>query len=206
MYRNPRNARRPRARPRIALAIDDRWRYQGIATFLSDEGYLVVDRNPELVLTDAPRPWRDVREVLLRLRSRFPRADLLVFIPELRYEFADPCFVAGAMGVLHFNSAPELILQAIDAVCRGDIWAPRNIMAKAVRRLTDSAPAYAAGEFNFTRAERRVLHALRDELTNKEIATRLAVSESTVKFHVSRLLQKTNRANRHQLRHLAATP
>ncbi len=191
-------------RPRVGLAIEDRWRKQGIEAFLTAEGFPVGDRNAEVVLAEAPRPWRDVREALLRLRSRFPRAKILVFIPELRYEYADPCFTAGAMGLLHFNSEPALILQAIDAVRRGNIWAPRDLMAKAIRGLTESPPTFAAAEFNFTRAERRVLRALRDELTNKEIASLLQVSESTVKYHISRMLQKAHVASRHYLRRLAS--
>jgi len=205
MTRNSRNGVKPRERPRVGLAIDDRWREQGIEAVLTAEGFPVGDRNAELVLADAPRPWRDVHEALLRLRSRFPRSEILVFIPELRYEYAEPCFAAGAMGVLHFNSEPKLILQAVDAVHRGDIWAPRNLMTKAIRGLTESLPAFAASEFNFTRAERRVLRALRDELTNKEMANLLDVSEATVKFHIGRLLQKTHSVDRHQLRRIGAT-
>lgn len=204
MTRNSRNGIKPRERPRVGLAIEDRWRKKGIEAVLTAEGFPVRDRNAELVLVDAPRPWRDVREALLRLRSRFPRAEILVFIPELRYEYAEPCFAAGAMGVLHFNSEPALILQAVDAVRRGNIWAPRNLMTKAIRGLTEPLLTFAASEFNFTRAERRILSALRDELTNKEIASSLDVSEATVKFHIGRLLQKTHSANRQQLRRVGA--
>jgi DNA-binding NarL/FixJ family response regulator len=197
--------KRRQTKARLGLAIEDRWRRQGIEAFLTAEGFPVRVRNAELVLADAPRPWRDIRETLLHVRSQFPGAEILVFIPELRYEYADPCFTVGAMGVLHFNSQPALILQAINTVQRGNIWAPRNLMTKAIRDLTESPRASAPSEFNFTRAERRTLRALRDELTNKEIAKLLDVSEATVKFHISRLLQKTHSANRHQLRRLGAT-
>ncbi len=190
------------AKPRIALAIDDRWRKQGIEVFLTEEGFEVGGQRPELVLADAPRPWRDIREALLRIRVRFSAADLVVFVPELRYAYVEPCLRAGAMGVLDFNSEPRLILAAIDAARRGNVWAPRDLVAEALRRLRESP--VAASDFNITRAERRVLGALRDELTNKEIASLLQVSEATVKFHISRLLQKTNNANRHQLQRLAA--
>lgn len=196
--------KRRQTRGRVGLAIEDRWRRQGIEALLGAEGFAVGVRNVELVLADAPRPWRDVREALIRVRSRFPGAEILVFIPELRYEYADPCFTVGAMGVLHFNSQPALILQAIDAVRHGNIWAPRNIMTKAIRDLTEPSPASAESEFNFTRAERRILRALQDDLTNKEIASSLGVSAATVKFHVARLLRKTHSVNRHQLRRLGS--
>jgi two-component system response regulator EvgA len=195
--------KRRQTKASIGLAIEDRWRRQGIEVFLTAEGFPVGVRNAELVLADAPRPWRDIREALLRLRTRFPGVGILVFIPELRFEYAEPCFRFGALGILHFNSDPALILRAIDAVRRGNIWAPRNLMANAIRGLSQ-LPLKPIADFTFTRAERRILSFLRDELTNKEIAGLLRVSEATVEFHISRLLQKTHSASRHQLRQLVS--
>ncbi len=157
------------------------------------------------MLADAPQPWRDIREALLKMRARFPNADLLVFIPELTHDYAEPCLRFGAMGVLHFNSDSGLILRAIEAVRRGDIWAPRDLMANAVRALSESPLKPPLADLTFTRAERRILRALRDELSNKEIAKLLDVSEATVKFHISRLLQKTHTVGRHQLRRLVSS-
>jgi len=198
------NARAPTNRARIALAIEDRWRKQGIEAFLTREGFEVGGRRPQLVIADAPRPWRDIPEAFLRLHSQSPDVDIVVFVPELRYSYVEPCLRAGALGVLHFNSEPALILRAIEAIRRGNLWAPRNLLAKAMRGLNEPPPksAAATAEFSFTRTERRVLSALRDELTNKEIASLLDVSVATVKFHIGHLLQKTHYANRHQLQEL----
>ncbi len=104
------------------------------------------------------------------------------------------------MGVLHFNAEPPEILAAIEAVAHGDMWAPRNLMASA---LQPEEPSQTVSEFNLSRAERRVLEALRDDPTNKEISGLLGVSESTVKFHISRLLRKTGTAHRRDLVRLA---
>src|SRR6266700_2031341 len=117
--RNPRNnARALTAKYQIALAIEDRWRNQGIEAFLTREGFEVGGPRPHLLLADAPRPWRDMPEAFLRLRSRSPGADVVVFVPELLYSYVEPCLRAGALGVLHFNSEPALILRAIEAVGR----------------------------------------------------------------------------------------
>jgi len=78
-------------------------------------------------------------------------------------------------------------------------------MAKAMVRMASApSPEQAPGGTALSRAERRVLTALREDLSNKEIATLLHLSDSTVKFHISRLLRKTGTANRHQLRQLFA--
>lgn len=50
-----------------------------------------------------------------------------------------------------------------------------------------------------SRREREVLEALLENLSNKEIAIRLHISERTVKFHVSNLLAKFRLRNRRQL-------
>lgn len=80
------------------------------------------------------------------------------------------------------------------------MWAPRKLMANAIQ---SQEPSREASEFDLTRAERRVLEALRDDPTNKEIAGQLGVTESTVKFHIGRLLRKTGTAHRRDLVRLA---
>jgi DNA-binding NarL/FixJ family response regulator len=63
-------------------------------------------------------------------------------------------------------------------------------------RFVDSAlctvplRVYATGFEGLTRRERQVLEAVLDNLSNKEIARRLHMSERTAKFHVSNLLVK----------------
>jgi DNA-binding NarL/FixJ family response regulator len=78
-------------------------------------------------------------------------------------------------------------------VAAGGFWVPRETLSRFVdsilsttqgRRLRTDAP----GELS--RREQEVLSSLLENLANKEVASRLNISERTVKFHVSNLLAK----------------
>ena len=58
---------------------------------------------------------------------------------------------------------------------------------------------FGTSAVQLSRRQEEVLHAILQGLTNKEIASKLQVSESTVKFHVSLLLQKFEVQNRWEL-------
>lgn len=190
------------AKPRLLLAIEDRWRRRGLEGFLAASGFRVVSRAPSLVVTDAVRSVEDVYDALLRVQTQWPNTPMLAFVPELRVAYILPCLGAGASGVLHANTSAVTLLAAIRSVLDGNIWAPRNLMARAISRLVrpEIAAGAKGGPVLFTRAERRVLRGLGDELSNKEIAHLLNLSEATVKFHISRVLRKTRTTNRHELR------
>lgn len=65
--------------------------------------------------------------------------------------------------------------------------------------LVEPDPWRAESLCAFTRSEQKVLEGLREELSNKEIARRIGVTEATVKFHVTKLLRKTGTRDRREL-------
>ena len=99
----------------------------------------------------------------------------------------------GAKGLLSYVEAREQLPRALPLVANGGFWVPRCVLSgfvdsilsgSHVRRLkTDSAA-------DLSRREQEVLNALLENLANKEIGSRLNISERTVKFHVSNLLNK----------------
>jgi DNA-binding CsgD family transcriptional regulator len=71
-------------------------------------------------------------------------------------------------------------------------------------RVDPAASAPPAQPFGLTRREREILAFVVQGCGNKEIATRLSVSEETVKHHLTRMFDKVGAANRLELA-LAAT-
>ena len=204
LMRSPPNKtnREADAKPRLLLAIEDRWRRAGLEPFLEDSGFHLVGGAPNLVLPDAPLSPDAIFETLARLHASWPSAFLLVLVPELSARYALPCLSAGATGVLPANVEPAALVAAIHSVLAGNVWAPRHLMARALSELSrpgSAPPSEIPVSRPFTPAENRVLQAVRNGLSNKEIARLLHVSESAVKFHVSHLLRKTGKTSRHQL-------
>lgn len=93
----------------------------------------------------------------------------------------------GYRGYFYAAADPAQIKKALAAIAHRELWAERQIIAEAFE--TRSAP-------NLTLRERAVLSHVGAGLTNKEIAHKLDVAESTVKGHVSKLLDKLNVKNR----------
>jgi DNA-binding NarL/FixJ family response regulator len=99
----------------------------------------------------------------------------------------------GVKGILTYTEAREQLPRALPLVAAGGFWVPRETLSRFVdsilsstqgRRLRTDAPS------ELSRREQEVLNSLLENLANKEVASRLNISERTVKFHVSNLLAK----------------
>src|SRR6185312_803777 len=85
----------------------------------------------------------------------------------------------GARGFLDWQSPLPLLVKAIGAVARGEVWAERNL----AWTLTGGSEA---AENRLTPREQRVLEALAEGKRNKEIADLLPITETPVKSHLNR--------------------
>jgi DNA-binding NarL/FixJ family response regulator len=143
----------------------------------------VVEAHPQLPVTEA---------VVSGIHARQPSARVLV----LAESFSDPAAFAllrlGAKGLLTYAEAPRTLPQALQTVAEGGLWVGRALLSRFVDSALCTVPlrVYATGFEGLTRRERQVLEAVLDNLSNKEIARRLHMSERTAKFHVSNLLVK----------------
>jgi DNA-binding NarL/FixJ family response regulator len=98
----------------------------------------------------------------------------------------------GVKGLLTYSDAAEQLTRALRVVAGGGYWVPRTLLSRFVEAslTTGSRRPLITAAGDLTRREREVLEALLENLSNKEIASRLQVSERTAKFHVSNLLAK----------------
>jgi len=105
---------------------------------------------------------------------------------------AFPLLRLGAKGLLTYPEARQKLPKAVEVVAAGGFWVPRHLLSHFVDSILDRQRRRLAvkGSTDITVREREVLHALLENLSNKEIASKLRISERTVKFHVSSLLAK----------------
>ncbi len=143
----------------------------------------VVEAHPQLAVTEA---------VVTGIHARQSSARVVV----LAERFSDPTAFAllrlGVKGLLTYGEAARTLPQALGTVGDGGLWVGRALLSRFVDSALCTVPlkVYATGIEGLTRRERQVLEALLDNLSNKEIARRLKMSERTAKFHVSNLLVK----------------
>ncbi|MES1257674.1 MAG: response regulator transcription factor [Acidobacteriota bacterium] len=111
-------------------------------------------------------------------------------------------FENGSAGVFLKHSPPAQLVEAIHKVAAGEMW----LDSRAVPSLVSGATARAGQPDEssaLTARERAVLKAVFEGLSNKEIAGRLQVSESTVKAVLQQLFDKTGVRTRSQLVRIA---
>jgi len=163
-------------------------------------GYLLLD-----VSTDPH--WMETQIMVRRVR---PDIKQIVLGPAENDELILRSIAAGARGYLDSNSGPVSVLQAVEMVVQGSIWAPRKLLATLIDRLlsqqggtvTLTTPALSP-------RERQVLDLIMSARSNREIAQELGIEERTVKAYVASLLKKTgaeNRLNNHHQRRGSTIP
>lgn len=163
-----------------------------IESFLAAELRRVSLPRAEVYLLDAAGAWPAATTLASAMLDRYPSARLLVVAEKFTEATAFPILRLGAKGLLRYAEARKNLAGAVQTVVAGGYWVSRALLSRFVdwilsrvrgRRL----PSGAAG---LSRRERDVLESLLENLSNKEIATKLGISERTVKFHVSNVLVK----------------
>jgi NarL family two-component system response regulator LiaR len=142
---------------------------------------------PDVVLMDLLMPAGDGVEAIRALAAAAPGAKVLVLSSFGDDERIFAATQAGAAGYLLKDVAPDRLAEAVRDVHEGRPALHPEVAARLMRRVAD--PGGPATE-RLTPREREVLQLLVEGSANKQIARRLAITEKTVKTHVSSILQK----------------
>ena len=145
----------------------------------------------EIFVLDANGPLRAVVALISRVKSEQPGARVVVVSDEMSEDGAFPLMRLGIRGLLRYADAATQLAAAVQSVQEGGYWVPRLLLSRFVFGILDQPRLPVPGEARrLSPRERQVHEALLENLSNKEIASRLNLSERTVKFHVSNVLAK----------------
>ncbi|MBF4633385.1 response regulator transcription factor [Agreia pratensis] len=168
---------------------------------------------PDIVLMDVQMPRMDGIDATRKITAVGPASRVIVLTTFDVDAYAFGGLDAGASGFLLKDSSSEDILAAVRAVAAGDAVLSPRITAELVRRyealssragdattlVTENARQVAQERMRaLTDRERDIFDAVVRGLSNAEIAQELWLSESTVKTHVGRVLQKLELRDRVQ--------
>ena len=143
---------------------------------------------------------------LSRLRVERPSLKLIVVGSLGDDETIIDAIAIGAKGYVEDTARPEQLLQAIEIVHSGSIWAPRRVLSLFVDRMLQfSAKPVRRHNMRFTEREQQVRRLLVAARSNREIAEALGIEERTVKAYVKKLMSKVGVDNRVALSLHAAT-
>jgi DNA-binding NarL/FixJ family response regulator len=176
---------------------------------LSKPGFKLVSRQldstlaPELRRLELPKASVYVLDahaarpatgaLITNILEHFPTARVIVVGDDINEAICYSLLRMGAKGILNYAEAREQLQRALPQVANGGFWVPRQVLSGFVDSILSNAQGRrlkADTATHLSRREEEVLDSLLENLANKEIASKLNISERTVKFHVSNLLSK----------------
>jgi DNA-binding NarL/FixJ family response regulator len=159
---------------------------------------VVQASDPDVVLMDIRMPRLDGVEATRRLRHH----RVIILTTFDHDEYVVEALRAGASGFLLKDAPPDELVRAVRVVAAGDaLLAPtitRRLLDRVVPTLVPTPGDSEAALAQLTERERAVLLLLARGQSNNEIAQQLHISETTVKTHVSHLLEKLELRDRVQ--------
>ncbi len=146
--------------------------------------------NPEIVLMDLRMPVMDGVTALREIKAHNSKIQVLVLTTYDSDADILPAIEAGASGYLLKDSTREELFAAIRAAARGETVLAPAVAARLVGRMR--APA----EEKLSSRELEVLQAVAEGDSNSEIASRLHISQATVKSHLINIFGKLGVSDR----------
>ncbi|HET7770939.1 MAG TPA: response regulator transcription factor [Chloroflexota bacterium] len=149
---------------------------------------------PDVILMDLVMPELDGAAATREIRERHPAVQVIALTSFPEDELVKGALNAGAIGYLLKNVTADELAGAIRAAAVGR----PTLAPEAQRALIQAATGGRADRpgIDLTERERDVLRLMAQGKNNPEIAERLFVSRSTVKFHISSILGKLGAASR----------
>lgn len=182
------------------LAKRNEIRVVGVNSYSPEAHKQIIASAPTVIVLDSSGLAQSNAQLISILKSFIPAAKLVMVDMDADDDTFLRAIREGVVGyVLKDASALELAT-TIRSVAAGEAVCPSSMMAALFRfaaQQPDTVPSIAWGaELGLSRREQQLVLLMREGLTNKEIASRLTLSEQTVKNHVRNIMRKLGARDR----------
>ena len=184
---------------RRLLATQDDFQILGEASDGKEAIALAMKLKPDVLLLDLAMPRVPGMEVLRELAQQEIAVRTILLTAAIQPFAVTSALQLGARGIVLKASPPELLLKSIRAVCDGQFW----VGSEAVTAWARTGQPSTSG-FGLTSREVEIIAAIKEGNSNREIASKLAISEETVKRHLSNIYGKLGVSSRLELAVLAS--
>jgi DNA-binding NarL/FixJ family response regulator len=155
--------------------------------------------HPTIVLMDIRMPELDGLEATRRILAADAEARILILTTFDLDEYVYEALRSGASGFVLKDEPPEQLLAAIRTVAAGDALLSPSVTTRVIKQFARKPRPAPPKEFDeLTSREQEVFRLIADGLSNVEIGQQLYISDTTVKTHITHILQKLGLRDRVQ--------
>jgi DNA-binding NarL/FixJ family response regulator len=185
----------PIVRQGLAAALEDEPDFEVVGAAATAEAALaLLDRiQPDVLLLDLELPGMDGVAAIPQLLQANPGGQIVVFTAYATDERVFGAIRAGARGYLLKGAGTAEIARAVRAAHTGESYLEPRIASRLLEEVR--APGRHS---ELSARELSVLRLVAAGMSNKQIARSLSITERTVKFHVTSILNKLGADNRAQ--------
>ena len=165
---------------------------------------VVRQQQSEILLLDLSMPEMDGLTTLRHLRELGSATKVIVLTASEDREHLVQAMQLGAAGIVLKQDQTSVLIKSIRRVHAGEIWLNSSTTQAVMRRAEpEPEPAPTAGftppPAHLTRKEVEVVRMVSQGLRNREIASRMFISEQTVKNHMRAIFEKLHVGDRLEL-------
>lgn len=154
---------------------------------------LCEEIRPDLILMDVVMPVMDGMQATERIHNKYPDLKILVLSSFQDHESVHQLLRGGAVGYITKDALANDLVNVIRTTMQGKAVFSPNIIEKLISPETSPL---AIEKFNLTDRELEILVAMADGLTLQQMALKLSITLSTVKYHSANIFRKLGAQNR----------
>ncbi len=203
------------SKPQVYLLAENRLFREALTRILTKKGDIrvlgasvhnpqaearIAELKPDIVLVDVSALSDSERQIIPKLRGILPEVRIVMVGMDSQPEVFLNSVRQGVLGYVLKDASAVEVGAAVRAVINGEAVCPPSLLSRLFDAVAQAQMVHPTAqvqrELGLSRREQQLIHMISEGLTNKEIATRLGLSEQTVKNHVHRMLKKMGAPDR----------
>jgi two-component system nitrate/nitrite response regulator NarL len=184
-----------------ALAQDTQFDVTGIDTKATSVIDAVAEQKPHVVLLSASFNGSATAgfEITRKVRDAAPDTKIILMMDAANPAAVVEAFRSGAQGIFSRSESSKALAKCITSVHQGQVWANSSELRYLLQALREAAPVRlvdSRGDAILSKREHDVVQCVAEGLSNREIASRLKLTEHTVKNYLFRIFDKLGVSSR----------